>query len=89
MCVMDVRPSEPSEDITQALTHNLSTVQRDLEMVLPILKARGEHSAHKQVTAALKHLSDSYELMLKAFGNTIVVTHKATQHYHAEIGIAE
>ena len=41
MCVMEVHQRQHSATMVQACLHNTGTIRSDVEMVLPILRARG------------------------------------------------
>lgn len=70
MCVMDVRPDMPLTDMAQAMTHNVSTVERDALMMGTVCEARGER-ALVQIEAARSHLATAHDILLGVFGDAI------------------
>lgn len=68
MCIMEVRAGQRSSTIAQALAHNTSTVERDLDMFEELLKARGDHESLATVLHAHDHLRKAYATLLAQFG---------------------
>ena len=67
MCIMEVRPGQRSSTIAQAMAHNTSTVERDLDMFKPLLAARGEHELLAKVERAHTALKEAYTEFLSVF----------------------
>jgi hypothetical protein len=68
MCIMEVRQGQQSSTIAQAMAHNVSTVERDLDMFELLLKARGDSVSLATVTEAHEHLRKAYAGLLMQFG---------------------
>lgn len=79
MCVMQVRPGQRSSTMAQAMAHNVSTCERDLDMYIALLSARGQHEAASECRDAQTRLHGAYEMLLGAFTNEIV---KDVAHGH-------
>ena len=71
MCIMEVRPGQRSSTIAQACAHNLSTVDRDLDMFRPLLAARGETELLALVNDAAEHMHAAYAQLLAVFVDEI------------------
>jgi hypothetical protein len=71
MCIMEVRPGQHAATIAQAMAHNVSTIQRDLEMFKPLLKARGETLTLAKVDVANRYMTEAYELFLEVFASEV------------------
>src|SRR6266581_4259568 len=67
MCVMEVRPGQRSSTIAQAMAHNLSTIERDLDMFKPLLEARGEHQLLATIESGHQHMKAAYADFLECF----------------------
>jgi hypothetical protein len=76
MCIMEVRPGQRSSTIAQAMAHNVSTVERDLDMFEPLIRARGETDLLAQIQQAHEHLKRAYEGFLSVF------VHEVTEEVH-------
>lgn len=68
MCIMEVRPGQHTATMTQAMAHNASTLDRDLDMLLEIVKARGDHMGEATVSQAQYHVHAAYAILLSEFG---------------------
>lgn len=68
MCIMEVRPGQHSSTIAQALAHNCSTVERDMDMFELLLQARGETDMLADMQGAHEHLRKAYATLLAQFG---------------------
>lgn len=64
---MEVRPGQRSSTIAQAMAHNLSTIERDLDMFKPLLEARGEHELLATVEAGHEAMKVAYARFLDCF----------------------
>lgn len=71
MCIMEVRTGQRTGTIVQACTHNLSTVERDLDMLEPLLEARGENVELAQVRLAHESLRTAYGYLLTAYAREV------------------
>lgn len=71
MCIMEVRPGQKSSTIAQAMAHNISTVERDLDMFEMVLQARGQ----EDILTAIRHEHDSlrkvYAGLLEIFSEEV------------------
>lgn len=72
MCIMEVRAGQRSSTIAQAMAHNTSTIERDLDMFRKVMEARGEReTALAQLDAAQADLRSAYERFLQMFAREI------------------
>lgn len=94
MCIMEVRPGQRTATIAQALAHNTSTIERDLDMFRKLLEARKEGDHVELVNRAQKLLNEAYAIFLEQFGEFVaeevnpdssVHTH-TNDHEHEQIG---
>ena len=67
MCIMEVRPGQRSATIAQAMAHNLSTIERDLDMFEPLLAARGESADLDNIRQGHEHMKAAYAAFLAVF----------------------
>lgn len=83
MCIMEVRPGQRSSTIAQAMAHNTSTIERDLDMFEELLSARGESELLAQVQHAHNHLRHAYAGLLSVFGQEVATEVEDTAgHLH-------
>ncbi len=68
MCIMEVRPGQHSSTIAQALAHNVSTVERDMDMFELLVEARGDAAMLADLHGAHDHLRKAYATLLATFG---------------------
>jgi hypothetical protein len=71
MCIMEVREGQRSSTIAQAMAHNTSTIERDLDMLRALLKARGETALLAEVEEAQRALGNAYQHFLAIFASEI------------------
>ena len=81
MCIMEVREGQHSTTIAQAMAHNTSTIERDLDMFLKLLKARGEAELVKAVEHAQTHLKHAYATFLEIYGEEL---YHEVHHQHSD-----
>lgn len=81
MCIQEVRAGQRSSTIAQAMAHNTSTVERDLDMFEKLLKARGEQELLTTVLAAHEHLRHAYAAFLDVYGEELA-TEVLHEHEH-------
>lgn len=85
LCIMEVRPGQRSSTIAQALAHNTSTVERDLDMFRPLLLARGELALLSKIEEAHEHLKAAYAGFLEVFAEEVTVeVRKHGDHDHGD-----
>lgn len=77
MCVMEMRPHQRTATLAQAMTHNISTVQRDSEMLVSMLVARGQDEHIDAVEKVRLHLQVAYQTALDLFAATVAEDHEA------------
>ena len=85
MCIMEVRAGQRSDTIAQALAHNVSTIERDLDMFEVLLKAREDYECLKTVMRAHESLKRAYADLLMQFGIELakhVEDHEGHVHQH-------
>lgn len=68
MCIMEVRAGQHTVTIVQALAHNASTLDRDLDMLIKLAESRGERSAHAPLAQAQDYVNRAYAILLSEFG---------------------
>lgn len=73
MCIMEVRAGQKSSTIAQAVAHNTSTIERDLDMFEELLKARQDHESLAMVQHAHNHLKSAYAALLLQFGTEVAI----------------
>ncbi len=73
MCIMEVRPGQRSATISQALAHNVSTVERDMDMFEKLVEARDETEMLRDLQGAHDHLRKAYATLLEVFGITVAL----------------
>lgn len=71
MCIMEVRAGQHASTIAQAMAHNASTLDRDLDMFKALLNARGDVATLEQVTRAQQAVHVAYEDLLVIFEDEI------------------
>lgn len=82
MCIMEMRPGQRTSTMVQATAHNLSTVDRDLDMLVKIMEARGG-----VLLEPVQHIADlaghTYDLALSAFALAVENEHRnPDDHVH-------
>ena len=90
MCIMEVRPEQRASTIAQAMAHNVSTIDRDLEMFVELLRARVHHdpdatAALDSVLSAQRQMHRAYAQLLTVFGEEVareVATPEGHVHDH-------
>lgn len=85
MCVMEVRIGQRSSTIAQACAHNVSTVERDLDMYEKLLLARGETTVLAAIRGAHVQLRSAYAQLLDAYGTEVAVAVR-DHHDHDDHG---
>lgn len=82
MCIMEVRAGQKTSTVAQAMAHNTSTIERDLDMFRKLLEARkeGEHLA--LVERAQKLLNEAYSIFLEQFGEFVAEEVNPDNHTH-------
>ncbi len=68
MCIMEVRAGQHSSTIAQALAHNTSTIERDMDMFEKLVSARGEKELLADLLYAHEHLRKAYATLLACYG---------------------
>lgn len=71
MCIMEVRKGQQSATMAQAMAHNLSTVERDLEMFAEVLRARNDGRGHELVGALQVEVEHAYRVALALFADEL------------------
>jgi hypothetical protein len=88
MCIMEVRPEQHHATIAQAMAHNTSTIDRDLEMFVEVLRARSHHdpeviAALDSVLSAQSQVHRAYAQLLTVFGEMVAAGVATTEgHVH-------
>lgn len=84
MCIMEVRPGQRTATIAQALAHNTSTIERDLDMFRKLLEARKEGDHVELVNRAQKLLNEAYAIFLEQFGEFVAEEVNPDNHVHTD-----
>lgn len=71
MCEMEVSPTFATDAILQAMAHNTSTIDRDMDMVKHVLKARGEMEKLAAAERFQNLIHEAYALMLGEYGMAV------------------
>ena len=82
MCIMEVRAGQNTATIAQAMAHNTSTIERDLDMFRKLLEARKEGKHLELVETAQKLLSEAYAIFLEQFGEFVAEQVNPDNHVH-------
>lgn len=82
MCIMEVRAGQNTATIAQAMAHNTSTIERDLDMFRKLLQARKEGKHLELVETAQKLLSEAYAIFLEQFGEFVAEQVNPDTHVH-------
>jgi hypothetical protein len=67
MCIMQVKAHAHLETMAQAMTHNASTMERDIEMLETVLRARGEHEPIADCAEAKRAIHRAYSIFQALF----------------------
>jgi hypothetical protein len=73
MCIMEVHAGQKSSTIAQALAHNVSTVERDMDMFEKLVEARGANELLHDLQFAHDHLRKAYAMLLEVFGIEVAI----------------
>jgi hypothetical protein len=71
MCIMEIHEGQHSTTLVQAMAHNASTQDRDLDMLIKVLVARGEREHATMVIGAQRHIHAAYALLLGEYGDMV------------------
>lgn len=71
MCEMEVNAFLPTDAILQAMAHNTSTIDRDGDMVVKVLEARGEFDKVQAFKRFQDHIHRAYAIGLDLFGEAV------------------
>lgn len=71
MCEMEVNAFLPTDAILQAMAHNTSTIDRDGDMVVKVLEARGEFDKVEAFKRFQDHIHRAYAIGLDLFGEAV------------------
>jgi hypothetical protein len=71
MCIMDVKADDPTHIVAQAMAHNVSTVERDMDMLEKLLEAREDAESLERVQHAHSHLKAAYADLLAQYGTEL------------------
>ncbi len=83
MCIMEIRPGQHTATMAQAMAHNASTLDRDLDMLVTVVKARGDHLGEATILQAQYHVHAAYAILLSEFGMEVAgLVADADGHVH-------
>lgn len=71
MCIMEVRPGQKSSTIAEAMAHNVSTVERDMDLFRALMKARGDDERLRALDHVQGMLTHAYADLLEMFGEEV------------------
>lgn len=72
MCIMEIHPGQHACTMVQALLHNSSTVVNDMNMLIPLMDARGELSLVEKVEEVRNDLEEVCEKLLQIYADELV-----------------
>lgn len=84
MCIMEVRAGQNTATIAQAMAHNTSTIERDLDMFRKLLEARKEGEHVELVNRAQDYLHRAYAIFLEQFGEFVAEQVNPDDHVHTD-----
>lgn len=64
MCVIEVKKGMHHPTVAQAMAHNTSTVERDMDFLRVYLMARGDTQSLEEIDRASMHLHAAYTILL-------------------------
>lgn len=83
MCIMEVRPGQHTSTIAQAMAHNTSTIERDLDMFRKLLEARADGAHLAMVEVAQDYIHRAYAILLGQYGEFVAESpHVDHDHEH-------
>ena len=82
MCIMEVRPGQRTATVAQAMAHNTSTIERDLDMFRKLLEARKDGAHVAMVDRAQGLLKEAYAIFLEQFGEFVAEEDNSDTHVH-------
>jgi len=68
---MEVNADQKTDVMLQGVAHNASTIDRDMDMVLRVLDARGEHEKVAACARFQRLIHEAYALMLEEYGVSV------------------
>lgn len=71
MCIMEIHEGQQSTTLVQAMAHNASTQDRDLDMLIKVLSARGRQDMADSVEHAQRHIHAAYATLLESYGEMV------------------
>ena len=72
MCIMEIHSRQQTATMVQAVAHNSSTIDRDLDMLIEVMKRRGGVLLDP-ITQAQDHIHHAYAILLDAYGEAVAV----------------
>lgn len=71
MCIMEIHKGQMTSTMVQAMAHNASTLDRDLDMLESVLAHRGDEATLHRVIGAHSQIASAYQVLLSAYGQAI------------------
>lgn len=68
MCIMEIHEHAANATMAQAMAHNLSTADRDADMLVKVFTARHDYAGVRAVQSAQAKVHAAYAEMLELFG---------------------
>jgi len=87
MCIMEIHADSTNDDMVQAMAHNLSTVDRDADMLLKIFRGRHRDDLAAQIAYGQHQVHLIYALWLGLYGELVAeAAQDPDGHYHRHHG---
>jgi hypothetical protein len=71
MCIMEIHSGQRQSTMAQAMAHNASTLDRDLDMLITVLVNRHGGVLLDSVRAAQDHIHRAYAGLLDVYGESV------------------
>lgn len=85
MCIMEIHDKAAKITMVQAVTHNLSTVDRDLDMLVKLAESRKDDKLHSWAVTMQNAVHGAYAYGLTEFG--LLAASAASDHNgHVHVG---
>lgn len=85
MCIMEIHDGAHRNTMIQAIAHNLSTIDRDLDMLVKVGESRNDHDLHEFAESLQKRVHAAYAQALTEFGISLA-NHASDENGHIHVG---
>jgi hypothetical protein len=87
MCIMEIHPKAHRSTMVQAIAHNLSTIDRDLDMLYHVAVSRNDHNLTDFAVSVQAKVNRAYAEALDEFGiEAASLASDEEGHIHREPG---